>query len=127
MMVPRLVLLLGLLLCTGALLSDAQHWSHGWYPGGKRELDSYTTSEVWSRFCAVFFFFFIACVDSRLWCEAFPAREQRRVSHLFTRFAPISNALGSFSDFRGDQAVRGRGMQLLETPEERRSEKYSCK
>lgn len=46
MCVSRLVLLLGLLLCMGALLSDAQHWSHGWYPGGKRELDSYTTSEI---------------------------------------------------------------------------------
>lgn len=50
MCVSRLVLLLGLLLCMGALLSDAQHWSHGWYPGGKRELDSYTTSEVWPGF-----------------------------------------------------------------------------
>ncbi|CAF89864.1 unnamed protein product, partial [Tetraodon nigroviridis] len=31
-------LLLGLLLCSGAHLSNGQHWSHGWYPGGKREL-----------------------------------------------------------------------------------------
>uniref|UniRef100_A0A3Q3WMN3 Progonadoliberin n=1 Tax=Mola mola TaxID=94237 RepID=A0A3Q3WMN3_MOLML len=46
MCVPRLVLLLGLLLCVGALLSSAQHWSHGWYPGGKRELDSFSTSEI---------------------------------------------------------------------------------
>uniref|UniRef100_A0A3B4F0T3 Gonadotropin releasing hormone 2 n=1 Tax=Pundamilia nyererei TaxID=303518 RepID=A0A3B4F0T3_9CICH len=22
------------------------HWSHGWYPGGKRELDSFGTSEI---------------------------------------------------------------------------------
>ncbi len=46
MCVSRLVLLLGLLLCVGAQLSYAQHWSHGWYPGGKRELDSFSTSEV---------------------------------------------------------------------------------
>lgn len=46
MCVSRLVLLLGLLLCVGAQLSSAQHWSHGWYPGGKRELDSFGTSEV---------------------------------------------------------------------------------
>ncbi|KAM6980667.1 progonadoliberin-2 [Aplochiton taeniatus] len=41
--VARLVLLLGLLLCLGAQMSCAQHWSHGWYPGGKRELDSFST------------------------------------------------------------------------------------
>lgn len=46
MCVSRLVLLLGLLLCVGAQLSNAQHWSHGWYPGGKRELDSFGTPEV---------------------------------------------------------------------------------
>ncbi|CAL8336427.1 unnamed protein product [Merluccius merluccius] len=46
MCVSRLVLLLGLLLCVGVQLSSAQHWSHGWYPGGKRELESFTTSEV---------------------------------------------------------------------------------
>lgn len=46
MSVFRLVLLLGLLLCLGAQFSNAQHWSHGWYPGGKRELDSFGTSEV---------------------------------------------------------------------------------
>lgn len=46
MCVSRLVLLLGLLLCVGAQLSDAQHWSHGWYPGGKREVDSFGPSEV---------------------------------------------------------------------------------
>ncbi|RVE73009.1 hypothetical protein OJAV_G00044310 [Oryzias javanicus] len=42
----RLVLLLGVLLYVGAQLSQAQHWSHGWYPGGKRELDSFGASEV---------------------------------------------------------------------------------
>uniref|UniRef100_A0A3P8WQH9 Progonadoliberin n=1 Tax=Cynoglossus semilaevis TaxID=244447 RepID=A0A3P8WQH9_CYNSE len=46
MSVFRLVLLLGLLLCLGAQFSNAQHWSHGWYPGGKRELDSFGTSEI---------------------------------------------------------------------------------
>ncbi|KAF7208246.1 progonadoliberin-2 [Nothobranchius furzeri] len=42
----RLVLLLGLLLYVGAQLSHAQHWSHGWYPGGKREIDSFGVSEI---------------------------------------------------------------------------------
>ncbi|XP_010792037.1 progonadoliberin-2 [Notothenia coriiceps] len=46
MSVSRLVLLLGVLLCVGAQLSSAQHWSHGWYPGGKRELDSFSTPEI---------------------------------------------------------------------------------
>ncbi|XP_034388568.1 progonadoliberin-2 [Cyclopterus lumpus] len=46
MRVPRLLLLLGLLLCVGAQPSDAQHWSHGWYPGGKRELDSFGPAEI---------------------------------------------------------------------------------
>ncbi|XP_028261358.1 progonadoliberin-2 [Parambassis ranga] len=46
MCVSRLALLLGLLLCLGTQLSYAQHWSHGWYPGGKRELDSFSTSEI---------------------------------------------------------------------------------
>ncbi|XP_053723376.1 progonadoliberin-2 [Synchiropus splendidus] len=46
MSMSRLVLLLGLLLCIGAQLSHSQHWSHGWYPGGKRELDSFGPSEV---------------------------------------------------------------------------------
>nr|BAE45690.1 prepro-chicken-II-type gonadotropin-releasing hormone [Tetraodon nigroviridis]BAE45691.1 prepro-chicken-II-type gonadotropin-releasing hormone [Tetraodon nigroviridis] len=43
---PQLVLLLGLLLCSGAHLSNGQHWSHGWYPGGKRELDPFSPSEI---------------------------------------------------------------------------------
>ncbi|KAL0977795.1 hypothetical protein UPYG_G00161270 [Umbra pygmaea] len=42
----RLVLMLGILLCLGAQLASSQHWSHGWYPGGKRELDSFATSEI---------------------------------------------------------------------------------
>ncbi|XP_070814875.1 progonadoliberin-2 [Chaetodon trifascialis] len=46
MRVPQLILLLGLLLCVGVQLSHGQHWSHGWYPGGKRELDSFGTSEI---------------------------------------------------------------------------------
>ncbi|XP_017278278.1 progonadoliberin-2 [Kryptolebias marmoratus] len=45
-MMSRLILLLGLLLYVGAQLSSAQHWSHGWYPGGKRELDSYGAPEI---------------------------------------------------------------------------------
>lgn len=45
-MKSRLVLLLGLLLYVGAQLTAAQHWSHGWYPGGKRELDSFGAPEV---------------------------------------------------------------------------------
>uniref|UniRef100_A0A8D2Q9C2 Progonadoliberin n=1 Tax=Varanus komodoensis TaxID=61221 RepID=A0A8D2Q9C2_VARKO len=27
-------------------LSEAQHWSHGWYPGGKRQADSAQSLEV---------------------------------------------------------------------------------
>ncbi|XP_049589934.1 progonadoliberin-2 [Syngnathus scovelli] len=46
MSVSRLALLLGLLLCIEVQLSNAQHWSHGWYPGGKRDLDSFGTSEI---------------------------------------------------------------------------------
>ncbi|XP_061584651.1 progonadoliberin-2 isoform X2 [Cololabis saira] len=42
----RLVLLLGLLVYVGSQLSSAQHWSHGWYPGGKRELDNFGNAEV---------------------------------------------------------------------------------
>ncbi|XP_013872520.1 progonadoliberin-2 [Austrofundulus limnaeus] len=45
-MKSRLVLLLGLLLYVGAQLTSAQHWSHGWYPGGKRELDSFGGPEI---------------------------------------------------------------------------------
>ncbi|XP_030624385.1 progonadoliberin-2 [Chanos chanos] len=44
--VCKLMLLVGLLLCSGTQLAFSQHWSHGWYPGGKREIDSYSTSEV---------------------------------------------------------------------------------
>uniref|UniRef100_A0A3B5AW59 Progonadoliberin n=1 Tax=Stegastes partitus TaxID=144197 RepID=A0A3B5AW59_9TELE len=39
---PEDVLYCGTIMC----LSYAQHWSHGWYPGGKRELDSFGTSEI---------------------------------------------------------------------------------
>ncbi|KAM9859180.1 progonadoliberin-2 [Aulostomus maculatus] len=46
MCVSRLVLMLGLLLFMGAQLSSAQHWSHGWYPGGKRALDPFSSSEI---------------------------------------------------------------------------------
>ncbi|KAL6470698.1 hypothetical protein MHYP_G00218170 [Metynnis hypsauchen] len=42
----RLVLVVALLLCLGVQLSVSQHWSHGWYPGGKREIDSYGSPEV---------------------------------------------------------------------------------
>ncbi|XP_048876817.1 progonadoliberin-2 [Brienomyrus brachyistius] len=44
--VGKLTLLLGMLLCFGAHLCHSQHWSHGWYPGGKRELDALTTAEI---------------------------------------------------------------------------------
>nr|XP_057928474.1 progonadoliberin-2 [Doryrhamphus excisus] len=46
MSVSRMALVLGLLLCIEAQLSNAQHWSHGWYPGGKRDLDSFGMSEI---------------------------------------------------------------------------------
>lgn len=46
MRVSPLVLLLGLLLAV-----SAQHWSHGWYPGGKRELDSFGPSQVRTSVC----------------------------------------------------------------------------
>ncbi|XP_061688284.1 progonadoliberin-2 [Syngnathoides biaculeatus] len=41
-----MALLLGLLLCIEAPQSNGQHWSHGWYPGGKRDLDSFGASEI---------------------------------------------------------------------------------
>ncbi|KAK3524601.1 hypothetical protein QTP70_029907, partial [Hemibagrus guttatus] len=44
--VCRLLLFAALLLCLHAQLSVSQHWSHGWYPGGKREIDSYSSPEV---------------------------------------------------------------------------------
>ncbi|XP_066501799.1 progonadoliberin-2 [Hoplias malabaricus] len=44
--VCRLVLVVSLVLCLGVHLSVSQHWSHGWYPGGKREIDSYSSSEM---------------------------------------------------------------------------------
>uniref|UniRef100_A0A8C5N0Z0 Progonadoliberin n=1 Tax=Leptobrachium leishanense TaxID=445787 RepID=A0A8C5N0Z0_9ANUR len=42
----HLVLLLLVLFAVGAQLSNAQHWSHGWYPGGKRELNMASSPEV---------------------------------------------------------------------------------
>ncbi|XP_072315643.1 progonadoliberin-2 [Eucyclogobius newberryi] len=39
----RVLLVMALMVCVGALLCSAQHWSHGWYPGGKRELDPFTS------------------------------------------------------------------------------------
>uniref|UniRef100_A0A8C3S4D0 Gonadoliberin n=1 Tax=Chelydra serpentina TaxID=8475 RepID=A0A8C3S4D0_CHESE len=41
-----LLLLLFVVLVVSTHLSRAQHWSHGWYPGGKRELDLSQTPEV---------------------------------------------------------------------------------
>ncbi|XP_062991876.1 progonadoliberin-2 [Elgaria multicarinata webbii] len=35
-----------LVLSVSIHLSKAQHWSHGWYPGGKREVDSPQSPEV---------------------------------------------------------------------------------
>ncbi|XP_043920449.1 progonadoliberin-2 [Protopterus annectens] len=42
----RVLILVFALLVIGIQLSQAQHWSHGWYPGGKRELDMPQVSEV---------------------------------------------------------------------------------
>ncbi|KAM4054250.1 progonadoliberin-2 [Anomaloglossus baeobatrachus] len=42
----RLVLLLLALLAVSTRLSHGQHWSHGWYPGGKRELDVPAAPEI---------------------------------------------------------------------------------
>ncbi|XP_062867131.1 progonadoliberin-2 [Trichomycterus rosablanca] len=44
--VCRLFLVAALLLCLQVQFSISQHWSHGWYPGGKREIDSYSSSEI---------------------------------------------------------------------------------
>ncbi|KAI7795635.1 progonadoliberin-2 [Triplophysa rosa] len=44
--VCRLFLVMGMLLCLSAQFALSQHWSHGWYPGGKREIDAYDASEV---------------------------------------------------------------------------------
>ncbi|EMP28862.1 28S ribosomal protein S26 [Chelonia mydas] len=41
-----LLLLLFVVLVVSTHLSRAQHWSHGWYPGGKRELDLSQTPEL---------------------------------------------------------------------------------
>ncbi|XP_051821036.1 progonadoliberin-2 [Antechinus flavipes] len=39
-------LLLLALLVLGTQISYAQHWSHGWYPGGKRALDGSPSLEA---------------------------------------------------------------------------------
>ncbi|XP_007497011.1 progonadoliberin-2 [Monodelphis domestica] len=39
-------LLLLALLVVGTQLAYAQHWSHGWYPGGKRALDEIPALET---------------------------------------------------------------------------------
>ncbi|XP_053112903.1 progonadoliberin-2 [Hemicordylus capensis] len=41
-----LLLFLCLVLTISVQLSKAQHWSHGWYPGGKREIDLPPSPEV---------------------------------------------------------------------------------
>nr|XP_020671521.1 progonadoliberin-2 [Pogona vitticeps] len=41
-----LLLFLCLVLTVSLHRSAAQHWSHGWYPGGKREVDSTRSTEV---------------------------------------------------------------------------------
>uniref|UniRef100_A0A673LNP7 Progonadoliberin n=1 Tax=Sinocyclocheilus rhinocerous TaxID=307959 RepID=A0A673LNP7_9TELE len=40
-----LFVVMGMLLCLSAQFASSQHWSHGWYPGGKRDIDVYDTSE----------------------------------------------------------------------------------
>ncbi|KAM4809247.1 progonadoliberin-2 [Rhinophrynus dorsalis] len=42
----HLVLLLVVLFAVSTQLSNAQHWSHGWYPGGKREVDMPSSPEL---------------------------------------------------------------------------------
>ncbi|XP_028660502.1 progonadoliberin-2 isoform X2 [Erpetoichthys calabaricus] len=42
----RFILFLALMMMISVHLSLGQHWSHGWYPGGKRELDSLQSPEV---------------------------------------------------------------------------------
>nr|WGV36187.1 gonadotropin releasing hormone [Hemidactylus flaviviridis] len=41
-----LLLLLCMMVTLTVHLSKAQHWSHGWYPGGKREIDLPQSPEV---------------------------------------------------------------------------------
>ncbi|XP_041096173.1 progonadoliberin-2-like [Polyodon spathula] len=41
----KLLVLLAVLLALSAQLSSGQHWSHGWYPGGKRELEGFQSPE----------------------------------------------------------------------------------
>ncbi|OCT99023.1 progonadoliberin-2 [Xenopus laevis] len=42
----HLVFLLIVLLAVSTQFSNAQHWSHGWYPGGKRQLDMRSFPEI---------------------------------------------------------------------------------
>ncbi|XP_076158596.1 progonadoliberin-2 [Alosa pseudoharengus] len=46
MCVCRLVLLAAVVLLLGVELSRAQHWSHGWYPGGKRDVDTFNSAQI---------------------------------------------------------------------------------
>lgn len=83
MRVPPLLLLLGLLLCAGAHLSSGQHWSHGWYPGGKRELDPFSASEVRMGICLLFMLTFdldLLIKLSQFKCCASFLRFQRRLN-----------------------------------------------
>ncbi|XP_061440870.1 progonadoliberin-2 [Rhineura floridana] len=41
-----LLLFLCIMLTISMHLSKAQHWSHGWYPGGKREIDLPQSPEI---------------------------------------------------------------------------------
>nr|XP_034959012.1 progonadoliberin-2 [Zootoca vivipara] len=41
-----ILLSLCIMLTISMHLSSAQHWSHGWYPGGKREIDLPQSPEV---------------------------------------------------------------------------------
>lgn len=47
--VCRLILLSAVVLLLGVELSRAQHWSHGWYPGGKRDVDTFSSAQVSER------------------------------------------------------------------------------
>ncbi|XP_026089845.1 progonadoliberin IIB [Carassius auratus] len=42
----RLFVVMGMLMFLSVQFASSQHWSHGWYPGGKREIDVYDPSEV---------------------------------------------------------------------------------
>ncbi|KAL2087886.1 hypothetical protein ACEWY4_016714 [Coilia grayii] len=42
----RWILLAAVVLLLGVELSGAQHWSHGWYPGGKRDVDAFNSAQI---------------------------------------------------------------------------------